>query len=64
MMKFKEPINKNYCATVVKLDKFVDLENCDNVKHALIFGNSVIVSKDTVQDTYGLFFSIGNSIKP
>lgn len=57
-MQIKEPVNKNYCATVVELNRFVDLENCDNVKHAIIFGNSVIVSKDTQAGTRGLFFPL------
>lgn len=46
-MTFEKPQNPNYCATVVELRSFVDLPNCDNVKAALIFGNSVIVGKDT-----------------
>jgi hypothetical protein len=57
-MKRKEPINKNYCATVVRLDKFIELDNCDNVKHAIIFGNSVVVSKDAKNGDRGLFFPI------
>lgn len=56
-MKLKPPINKNYCATIVELDRFVELENCDNVKHAIIFGNSVIVSKDTGKIP-GVFFPL------
>lgn len=57
-MKLKPPINKNYCATVVVLDKFVDLPNCDNVKHAIIFGNSVIISKEMELGEIGLYFPI------
>lgn len=57
-MILKEPKNKNYCATVVKLDKFVELPNCDNVKHAIIFGNSVVVGKDAKQNEFGLFFPV------
>ncbi len=57
-MKLKPPINKNYCATVVRVDKFINLPNCDNVKHAIIFGNSVIVSKDIEDYQYGMFFPV------
>lgn len=55
-MNLKNPINPNYAATVVALSKFVDLPNCDNVKAALIFGNSVIVSKSAQEGEVGLFF--------
>lgn len=61
-VKLKEPVNKNYCATVVKLDKFVDLPKCDNVKHAIILGNSVIVSKDKKQGEIGLFFPVETAL--
>jgi hypothetical protein len=57
-MNLKTPVNKNYCATVVRLEKFVDLDNCDNVKHAIIFGNSVIVAKTVQPYTYGLYFPV------
>ena len=50
--------NENYNATVVTLDKFVDLEGCDNVKGAIIFGYQVIVSKDTAIGDVGMFFPV------
>ena len=40
-----ELTNKNYCGTVVKIDRLIELDNCDSVQHANIFGNLVIVSK-------------------
>jgi hypothetical protein len=52
------PKNPNYCAIVVALSTFVDLPNCDNVKSAIIYGNSVIVSKDTAPGSLGLFFPV------
>lgn len=42
-MKIKKPINSNYAAIVVEIKSVVDLENCDNVKAAIIMGNQVIV---------------------
>ena len=57
-MKFEEPKNSNYCATVVSLKTFVDLPNCDFIKSAIIFGNSVIVSKDVKAGDVGLFFPV------
>lgn len=54
--ELKPPKNANYCATVVALSQFVELANCDNVKAALIFGNSVIVSKAAEAGEVGLFF--------
>ena len=57
-MKFEEPKNANYAATIVALKEFVILPNCDNVKAALIFGNSVIVGKDAQAGDLGLFFPV------
>lgn len=58
MGKFGEVKNPNYAATVVTLNKFVDLPNCNNVKAAIIFGNSVIVSKDSTAGSLGVFFPV------
>jgi hypothetical protein len=55
-MSLEKPINPNYCATLVEIEKLVELENCDNVVAAIIFGNSVIVGKDTKVGDLGLFF--------
>ena len=51
-----KPVNPNYCATVVRISKLIDLPNCDNVKAAIIFNNSVIVGKDTQIGDLGLYF--------
>ena len=53
-----KPKNANYCATVTILQEFVNLDNCDNLKAALIFGNSVIVGKDAKVGDIGLFFPV------
>lgn len=58
MIKLGTPKNRNYAAVVVALQNFVDLPNCDNVKAALIFGNSVIVGKDTKTGDVGVFFPV------
>lgn len=50
--------NPNYTAVVVSLEKIVPLENCDNVVSCIIFGNSVIVSKDVKVGAKGLFFPL------
>lgn len=57
-MQLASPKNNNYCATIVELSTFVDLPNCDNVKAALIFGNSVIISKSTQAGEIGVFFPV------
>jgi hypothetical protein len=57
-MKLNKPNNSNYAATVVALDKFVDLPNCANVKAAIIMGNHVIVGKDCYPGDLGLFFPV------
>lgn len=56
MSQFKEPLNQNYAAVCVELRDFVILPNCDNVKHALVFGNSIVVARDTEVGTIGLHF--------
>lgn len=57
-MRLEEPKNKNYCATIVALKEFVPIPNADRIKSAIIFGNSVIVSKDTKEGEIGLFFPV------
>jgi hypothetical protein len=52
----EKPVNPNYCATVVRISKINTLDNCDNVVAAIIFGNSVIVGKDTKIGDFGLYF--------
>ena len=63
-LELKEPKNSNYAAVVVSLSKFVDLPNCDNVKAALIFGNSVIVSKAARHGELGLYFPVESQLSP
>lgn len=63
-LQIEAPVNPNYCATVVGLKQFVDLDNCDNVKSALIFGNSVIVSKSSQEGDLGLFFPVEVQLSP
>ncbi len=53
---FKEPVNRNYCATVTKLATILPLEGCDNIAAAIIFGNSVIVDKKSMPGTIGVYF--------
>lgn len=55
-MKLNTPKNKNYCATVVEITNIIPLKNCDNVVHTNIFGNLVIISKDTHIKQIGIFF--------
>lgn len=55
-MKLAAPVNSNYAATVVTIQNVVQLDNCDNVVAAPLFGYQAIVSKDTVVGTRGLLF--------
>lgn len=52
--------NPNYAATVVEIrqENIVALANCDNVVSAVLFGSSVIIAKDTVPGTVGLYFPV------
>jgi hypothetical protein len=55
-MKFVEPKNKNYCATVVALRDKSPLENCDNVVATHLFGLQAIVGKDVTEGDLGIVF--------
>jgi hypothetical protein len=57
-MKFEKVKNENYCGTVVKLDQFVPIPKADKIQSALIFGNSVIISKDATVGDIGVFFPV------
>jgi hypothetical protein len=50
--------NANYAACVVELSHFSELAGCDRLQAAIIFGNSVIVSKDVRAGDVGLFFPV------
>jgi hypothetical protein len=58
MTNFSKPVNINYAATIVKLESFVNLPNCDSVHAAFIFGCSVIVSKTAKIGDVGVFFPV------
>lgn len=55
-MKLHEPENSNYAAVVVKIEKLVPLEGCDNVVGTPLLGFQAIVSKDTEPGTLGVVF--------
>lgn len=55
-MKFKKPVNENYCGTVVQIKSIIPLENCDNIQATIIFGNRIIVSKETNVGDVGIYF--------
>lgn len=55
-MELKPPNNINYAATVVTIDNVYPLENCANIVGTKIYGNQIIIGKDTPIGTLGLFF--------
>lgn len=57
-MKLNKPKNINYCATIGKIDKIIELSNCDNVVAAIVCGNQVIVSKTSKIGDMGIFFPV------
>jgi hypothetical protein len=57
-MKLKTPINENYAATLVVIKNIIKLDNCDNVVHTSIFGNLVVVDKETKIGDKGIFFPV------
>jgi len=59
-----EVTTENYAAIVVELDTFVNLPKMNTIKHAIIFNNSVIISKDAVKGEIGLFFPAETCLDP
>jgi hypothetical protein len=53
-----KPKNENYAGVVVALTSIIPLEGMNNVVHANIFGNLVIVGKDSKEGDVGIFFPI------
>lgn len=56
------PKNPNYACSVVRLSRFADLTNCDNVKAAILYGCSIIVSKDAKAGDLGLYFPVESAL--
>lgn len=63
-MKLKEPRNVNYCAIVAKIDSTVALPKMDRVKHGIILGNKIIVSKEYEAGKVGLYFPVECALSP
>lgn len=61
-MKLQTPKNPNYVCTVVEINKLVPIEGRDRIQSAIIFSNSVIVSKTLELNTKGLYFSVESQI--
>ena len=57
-MKLEKPKNPNYAAIVVEIKTIIQLEGCDNVQAAIIFGNQVIVSNDIKIGDVGIYFPL------
>jgi hypothetical protein len=55
-MKFNEPKNKNYAATVVSLKSITPLEGSDNIVGTPIFGFQAIVGKNSQVGDMGIVF--------
>jgi len=54
----KEPVNKNYCGTVVQINQTVPIPKRDRIHHAVIFGSHVIVGKDVKEGDIGVYFPV------
>lgn len=57
-MKFKEPKNPNYAATIVSVSNIIPLEGMDRVQAAIILGNQVIVGKNIKKGDVGIYFPV------
>jgi hypothetical protein len=58
LMGLNKPKNENYAAIVVEIKTLIPISNCDNVVHAVIMGNQVVVSKDIKFGDRGLYFPL------
>ena len=54
--------NPNYCATVVQINNIIPIEKANNIQHAIIMGNSVIVSKNVNIGDIDLFFPVESQL--
>jgi hypothetical protein len=61
-MKLKEPVNKNYSATIVRIETLHPLENSDNLVGAPLLGMQAVVSKNTEVGTIGVVFVAGTQL--
>lgn len=61
-MKIEIRGNKNYCASIVKIERLIPIEGADSIVATPIFSNSVIVGKDTQIGTLGVYFPLECSI--
>lgn len=61
-MKLKKPENSNYAAVVAKISNIIALPNCDNVSHASVLGNLVIVGNDCKKGDIGIYFPLETQI--
>jgi hypothetical protein len=57
-MKLAKPKNVNYAAVVVEITKLEEIPGMDRVQHAIIFGQSVIVSKEVAIGDMGIYFPV------
>lgn len=55
-IKINPPVNENYCATITTIKTVFDLENCDNINGTVIFGDNIIIGKDTKVGDIGVYF--------
>lgn len=54
--KFNKPENENYCCTIIKIKNVIPFENSDFIQGTTIFGNPVIIGKDTNIGDVGVYF--------
>lgn len=54
--------NINYAATVVEIKILNPIKGLDNLQQAMIFGNSVLVGKETCVGDMGLFFPLETAL--
>jgi hypothetical protein len=57
-MKLSIQDSANYCAVIVTLKSFINLEGCDNIQGTQLLGNHVIVGKDAQIGDIGIFFPV------
>jgi hypothetical protein len=62
-LKIKEG-SENYAATIVEIDNIHPIKDADLIVRTVVFGNDVIVNKDTQIGTKMIYFVSGTKLNP
>lgn len=61
-MKINKPENSNYAGVVCEIKNIISLSNCDNLQHAVILGNLIVVDKTVKVGDVGIMFPLESQL--